>query len=365
MELPASTKAISADWLNEALKENGFLGDARISSIKHEQIGVGEGFTGDLARIHVSYEVRSPTLPSSIVAKLPTSFEPARVVCMRLGIYAREINFYRYIAPSSPLRTPRCYLGLMDRETERYVLLLEDCAKYSPADPGLRGISYEQAKEITLAMADFHASWWDDPRLPTFSWLTQANESFQDYDIESYRKMWESSSSSQEFRQILPKGGYEASKSIYERFHLLRDHAPQTNLTIMHADMKADNVYFDYSDKAQPVIVLDWATPRVWRGIADISRLLGTSVETELRQQCERDLVHRYFDRLVARGVSGYTYQECWKDYLRGFLGFSIFPLATFTIVDRSNKRTNEHAIQNLRRWFSAVVDNDATTLLP
>ena len=365
MDPPASTKDISAGWLNEVLKENGFLGEARISSIRHEQIGVGEGFTGDLARIHLSYEAQSANLPSSIIAKLPTSFEPARIVCMRLGIYAREINFYRHIAPSSPIRTPRCYLGLIDRDRDRYVLLLEDCAKYSPADPQLRGINYEQAQAITLAMADFHARWWDDPRLSSFSWLTQAKESFQDYDIESYRRMWETSSSTEEFRRILPKGGYEASKAIYERFHLLRDHSPRVNLTIVHTDMKADNVYFDHSNKEQPVIVLDWATPRVWRGVEDISRLLGTSVHEELRREREKDLVRKYFDRLVERGVSGYTYQECWEDYLRGYLGFSIFPLATFTIADRSVKRTNEHAIQNLVRWFSAIVDNDATKLLP
>ncbi len=365
MELPESTKAISVQWLNEALHENGLPGDARITSIRHEQIGVGEGLTGDLARIHVAYETQSPNLPSSIIAKLPTSFEPARSVCMQLGMYAREISFYRFIAPLGPIRAPRCYFGEMDRERERYVLLLEDCARYSPADPELKGINYEQAKAITLAMADFHARWWDDPRLPSFSWLTQANEIFQDHDIESYRGMWESSASTNEFREALPKGGYEASKAIYERFHLLRDHSPQTNLTIMHTDMKADNVYFDYSSKEQPVIVLDWATPRVWTGVADISRLLGTSVQPELRREWERDLVRKYFDRLVERGVSSYTHQECWEDYLKGYLGFSIFPLATFTIADRSVKRTNEHAIQNLVRWYSAIVDNDATRLLP
>lgn len=365
MELPSTTKDISAQWLNEALRENGFLGRTRIASVRHEQIGIGEGFTSDIARIRVSYEGEAPHLRDSIIAKLPSSFEPARRVCLQLGLYKREINFYKYIAPSSPVRTPRCYFGEMDEDREKYVLLLEDCGGYSPADPELKGINYEQAKAITLAMADFHSRWWDDLGLSSFSWILQPNESFQEYDIASYRRMWESCSSAEEFRRILPKGGYEASKSIYERFHLLRDHSPQVNLTILHTDMKADNMYFDYANKEQPVIIIDWATTRVWRGVADISRLLGTSVETELRRECEKDLVERYFSRLVERGVSSYSYQECWEDYLKGYLGFSIFPLATFTIVDRSNKRTNEHAIQNLRRWFSAVVDNDATRLLP
>ena len=36
MKLPATTKDISVEWLNEALHENGVLGNSNIVSVKHE-----------------------------------------------------------------------------------------------------------------------------------------------------------------------------------------------------------------------------------------------------------------------------------------------------------------------------------------
>jgi hypothetical protein len=134
MELPATTKEISVEWLNEVLHENGFLGNNNIASLKHKVIGVGEGYTGDIARIHLTYDNDSQQLPVLLVAKLPTSYESARSVGLRLGIYAREIQFYKEIAPSSPIRIPYCYFGDIDSANDKYVLLLEDCSKYSQPD---------------------------------------------------------------------------------------------------------------------------------------------------------------------------------------------------------------------------------------
>ena len=67
-------------------------------------------------------------------------------------------------------------LGDIDSANDKYVLLLEDCAKYSQPDIELKGINYEQAKAITLAIAEFHARWWDDVKLSTYSFLEQPNE---------------------------------------------------------------------------------------------------------------------------------------------------------------------------------------------
>ncbi|UCG55409.1 MAG: hypothetical protein JSV32_04190, partial [Dehalococcoidia bacterium] len=162
IDLPATTKDITVDWLNEVLHENGFLGSSNIISLKHEQIGVGEGMVSDIARISLCYDNDSKQLPTKIVAKLPIAFGPIRTKAMEAGIYAREIQFYKEIVPSSPIRTPDCYFSDMDSENEKFVLLLEDCANYSQPDYELNGINYEQAKAITLAIAEFHARWWDD-----------------------------------------------------------------------------------------------------------------------------------------------------------------------------------------------------------
>ena len=366
MELPATTKDITVEWLNEVLHENGFLGNNNIASLKHEEIGVGEGYTGDIARIHVTYDDDSQHLPASLVAKLPTWFEPARSVCLQLGIYEREIQFYTEIAPSSPIRTPYCYYGGIDSTNEKYVLLFEDCAKYSQPDPELLGINYEEARAITLAIAEFHAYWWDDARIRNSSFLLQPNERMADEEhIKGFQNTLETCSVAEDFKQSLPEGGLEACRQLQKKYHLIKETLPRDKLTIIHTDLRADNVFMDPKDKDHPVIIYDWAMASSWRGVADISRLLGTSVEVDLRRNIEKDLIQQYYNKLAECGVSDYSHEECWEDYLKGYPVFTMMMLAAFSMGDRSNVRGNKRAVQNVERWFSAIVDTDALSLLP
>jgi hypothetical protein len=366
MDLPATTKDITVEWLNEVLHKNELLGNTDIVALEHEEIGVGEGYTGDIAKIHLTYDNDSQQLPASLVAKLPTSFEPARSICLQLGIYARETQFYKEIAPSSPIRTPYCYFGGIDSTNEKYVLLLEDCSQYYQPDFELQGINYDEAKAITLAIAEFHANWWDDARINDYSFLLQPNERMTNEEqINGFRNTLEACSAFDDFKQSLPEGGLEASRLLHEKYHLIDDITPRDRLTIIHSDLRADNVFIDNNDKERPIIVYDWAMASNWRGAADISRLLGTSVETDMRRNTEKDLIQQYYSRLIECGVSDYSHKECWEDYLKGYLVFTMMALAAFAGGDRSSARGNKRAVQNIGRWFSAIVDNDAVSLLP
>ncbi len=83
MELPETTKDITVDWLNQALHENGFLGDASIVSLEQEPIGVGKGFLSDMAKLTLTYERDAPHLPGTMIAKLPPSYPSARETVIR------------------------------------------------------------------------------------------------------------------------------------------------------------------------------------------------------------------------------------------------------------------------------------------
>ncbi len=142
--LPNGITDLTADWLNEALRKNGFLTrDRNILSLEITPMAVGEGFQSDMARIIPKYNGEDPTLPLSMVAKLPTSYEPANFVAMLFNTYEREIRFYQEVAPRSPIRTPRLILGEFDGEARRYVLILEDCGCYAQVDQ-VSGLTEEQ-----------------------------------------------------------------------------------------------------------------------------------------------------------------------------------------------------------------------------
>ncbi len=365
MDLPETTKDITAGWLDEVLHDNGYLKVESIVSIKHEAVGTGEGFLSDMARLTLEYSRESPDLPETMLAKLPTSHESSRTIAMALRLYEREIKFYLEVAPISPVRTPGLIYADIDSENKRYVLLMEDCSGYTPADPGLKGLDYEQTKTVVLKIADFHIRWWDNEGLQSFPWLPKPQSKGRFATIDFFRKGWDTCAESEDFKRILPEGGWEAGLKIYEHFPWLVEIASENNLTIRHTDLRPDNMFFDWNTPENPLILFDWSLASVGRGADDIAFLLGFSLATDFRRQVEKEMLQLYYQRLLDNGISNYSSEEYQEDYLKALLHFTANPLVAYASLDTSNPRKAELSALVLNRWFSATVDNDATSILP
>ena len=363
MELPETTKNITVLWLNEVLHENGFLGSANIVSLKREPMGVGAGFMSDMAKLTLSFDRDTQHLPKTMIAKLLPSYPSARELAIRLNYFEREIRFYTELAPESPIRTPELIYGAMDSENKRYVMIMEDCSYCTPADQQ-QGLTYEQTKIVVSKMADFHARWWDDENLDSLQWMpTQKNQVTANIDM--MRASWDACAKIEEFRKALPEGGWEAGLKICEQRPWLVKSIPGDKLTIIHSDLRADNIFFDWDTPDNPLILFDWSSAVVGHGVTELPHLLASSLATELRRQVEKDIVKLYYEHLLARGVSSYTFDECWTDYLRGFLIKIGAFMAGLSIVDYSDPRSLKSITTGLHRWFSAILDNKATSMLP
>lgn len=362
MDLPETTKDVTVEWLNGVLHENGFLGKANVVSLTREPIGLGAGLLSDLARLTLTFDRDDTKAPKTMIAKLPPSYASGREFVMRANFFEREIRFYTEIAKKSPIRTPHLIYGAMDTENKRYVLLLEDCCYATPADQ-LRGLTYAQTKLITSKIAAFHARWWNSESVLSFPWLR--NLSGMTANVDLYRDAWNVCGEMDDFRNAIPEGGWQMSLKIRDQLSWLFDNLPKDKLTIIHFDLRADNVFFDHNNREEPVIILDWATALRGRGATDLSFLLGTSMTTELRRQVEKDIVKSYREHLLSAGITDYSFKECWRDYLIGLLVRTGTLMNGFARLDRSDQRNSTLWSSMLHRWFSAIVDNDATSILP
>ena len=54
--------------------------------------------------------------------------------------------------------------------------------------------------------------------------------------------------------------------------------------------------------------------------MSDVSFVIGNSLTADDRRANEERLVHGYHDALVAAGVTGYPFDECWDEYGRSLL---------------------------------------------
>jgi len=361
--IPRKLTEITIDWLDGALHANGFLRDNSVVSLNLEAAGVGTGNLSHIGRLTVSYQRSDPSLPQTMIAKIPTTFESARAIGLQLGSYERETRFYLEVAPLTPIRTPALIYGGVDSQNERWILLLEDCSCYTPIDQ-VKGLDLELSRLIAIKAADFHTRWWNAENLFSFAWMPKPRGSRVKSTIDILRKNLDICAKSDEFKNILPKGGWEACVKVYERAPQLIDSVSDENLTIIHSDFRSDNMFLDKNKPDDPLVVFDWQMVQVSRGIFDLAYLFGASMTVDLRRKIEKDMVRLYHERLLQNGISGYSFDECWTDYLKGWLMYTYVLAMAYASLDNSNQRAAELLRRALDRWFSAIVDNDAVKVL-
>src|SRR5581483_1659652 len=171
-DIPSSPRALTPEWLTQTLRSTGTITKAKVTACDVELFGEGKGFSGQLARLELSYDGMEAGAPASIIAKfqLPHPDPEIRAAVFQAGLHEREYRFYRDVAPEVALRTPRLYYGALQSETGEGILLLEDLAPAQMLNM-LDGCTGEDAALVVSELARFHAAWWEHPRLGSIDWL--------------------------------------------------------------------------------------------------------------------------------------------------------------------------------------------------
>ena len=103
----------------------------------------------------------------------------------------------------------------------------------------------------------------------------------------------------------------------YELAQRLHRGAPQT---LIHGDLRLDNVFFDEEKPDDPVILIDWQLAGCGAGAYDVAYLLGGSLDAASGRDVEEDLLRTYHETLIEYGVKDYAYGEFRRDYERALL---------------------------------------------
>jgi hypothetical protein len=361
MEIPIGPEGLTPEWLTEALCETGTIEQAHVLSFEASALGEGKGIMGQLARLHLEYDVLEEGAPCTLIAKFPGG---GQARAHPLGIVP-EVMFYRHLADKTELRTPRCYYGAFD-ESGAFVLLLEDLAPARSGDT-IAGCSYEEAALAVREAAHFHAGWWESDRLSEMRWLVGADTVLCQQLIEAYRQQSQHSWSS-----FLDKVGHRLSREataigtravehgVEVGYHLLL----RPPRTLVHNDYHLDNLFYASPQGGVPFAVVDWQNIWLGRGVCDVAYLFCRSMPTQDRRRMEMDLLRAYHAVLVEHGVQEYTYEECRYDYR-----LSMLP-ALQRVVNRITRGHLTPAKERLYldvlmpRCCAAVLDLDVGELL-
>jgi len=176
--------------------------------------------------------------------------------------------------------------------------------------------------------ADFHAYWWNHPDLERFGGLPA--------DDEPLRYVRSVQATLPGFLDAVGNRLPSEVRRLYEQF--ARDFGPayaslfsRQRMTVIHGDAHPYNVLLP-RQSGGPGRIVDWQFHHVSVCTQDIRHTLGLHWNEEARRLLERDMLRRYHQRLVARGVRGYSWDDCWQGYRVGVIDNLFMPMWQWTL---------------------------------
>lgn len=272
---------------------------------------IGTGQVGDSVRFTLDFaDGEGPrTLAGKFAAADPTS----RGTAAMLGLYTKEVRFYRDLAPRLPIRTPRTMFAEIAEDGASFCLLFEDLG---PARGGnqIAGCTLADARAVIPQAAALHAPSWHNPDILEQDWLQpdpaaaaqvkalypQAQAIFRERYKDSLEPHF----------MALCEALAEITAATDRK---------QERVSLVHGDFRLDNVLFDIRDGAEAVAVLDWQTLTIGNGLTDVGYFLGCGIGDTLRRAHERELLELYCAEMTARGVP-MGVEAIWRDYVVGAL---------------------------------------------
>jgi hypothetical protein len=356
MRVPARPSEINAEWLRACLRDAGVLGASdRVAGFELERIGQGRGFAGQIARVVLRYEPVSVNAPATLIAKFACDNVRTKEMMRSLDGYAREVRFYRELAPEIGLGTPRCYFAHYDPAAHECCLLLEDLAPAESVDRG-QGYSLEQAQLVLEQLAAMHARHWN--RVEHLDWLQVDAALFANLRagfmkglpglVERYRTQYPTLVRVAE--QFVP---FLSGDEVLTQ-------ARRPPLTLAHGDIHIDNIFLP-STRGGRFAIIDWQSVAVSRfGTNDVARLLCMGMRPEQRRRHERALLRHYHRALCAHGVRDYSLRRLRLLYRTELVAIMLVAVLVLDGVDFSEDEASQHA----GRVDAALADAHASRLL-
>jgi hypothetical protein len=337
---------VTASWLSAV------LGCAVVRSVQVSAIG-----TGQMSQSHrVSFTAEEDPRPRSVVVKLASADAGSRAVGHGLGVYMREVRFYRELAGRIGGPLPICHHAALDERDGWFTLVLEDVAPAHQGDQ-IAGCNEGEARLAMEALAELHAPVFGDVELGGTDWLnapSPLNQALLSQLLPTFLER---------YHELISEQHRELTEQFIARADGWLAEQPEPR-GLVHADYRLDNLLFGENGDARPLTVVDWQTVGWGSPMLDAAYFLGGGLAVEDRRAHERELVHVYYDALMSRGVERFTWERCWREYRRMAFHGVAMAVAASVLVERT-PRGDEMFVTMLARHAQQAIDLDALDLLP
>jgi len=289
---PEVLTAALSDWSPGVVVET-------VDVVAAKRCGDGVASTADRVVIDLTYRTGTGAgLPDRLVLKtmLATPHAPA-------AMYENEVRFYRELRDELDIEAPTAFASHFDEATGQFGLLLEDLTARDARFPAAtEPVSLAEVRSILGHLATLHAGFWRSPRFDDdLAWVATPTSGgmFDVFDLIGL-ELIEDQVARNPFKQelIAPLG-----RSVSQMWDLLwqvqQRHAAALP-TLLHGDPHLGNTYLLPGERGG---LLDWQLMMRGSWAHDVTYLMVTALDPEVRRAHQHDLLAEYLDHLGAAGV--------------------------------------------------------------
>jgi hypothetical protein len=347
VERPAD---LTADWLTAA------IGAGTISGFGVERIGTGQ--MSECYRVQLTYADGGPGSrgPDSVVLKVAATDPMSRQTGGSLGLYEREVCFYRDIAPRLRGPVAPCYHAGFDASAGIFDVLLGDA---NPAVVGdeIRGATIEQAQLAVTELARLQGPLLGDTTLANAPWLrrdTPINQGLITALHAAFIDRYGDRIAPQH-RMVCERlvGGFDA--------YLAEEAAEGRIHGLVHGDYRLDNMLFGAAGADRPLTVVDWQTVTWGPAMTDLAYFLGCALPVAERRTHYDELLQAYH---AALGPDAPISLAEVRDGVRRQSFFGVMMAIVSSMLVERTERGDAMFMTMLQRHCEHVLDVDALATL-
>jgi len=356
---PSDPVQVHPKWLEWHLTKNGLISGVKVTSVHCEPMGGSVGFLSRMSRLIPEYSEPVTDNLHSLILKMGTTRPHFQEVADRLHVFDREVGFYKHIAPTTATRLAKLYAS--DPVGGSGWMLLEDLCFLEKGDQ-IHGLSNAQVSMTLQHIGEVHAANWNKSSLDNFEWLPEDSFWFRESlsnSFDEFRKHYE-----------LRLGGTAIAvmEKMLDKSEQLDAIIATRPRTLVHGDLRADNLLLGKPGSQDEVLILDWQTATKSMGAIDVALLIGGSDPPAERAGHHTELFDSWYEKLLANGVTNYHRHEAINDLRLGMLSALRIPIKVFRDFggpDFRNAREAQLADVLILRHVNAAIDFDAIQALP
>ena len=348
VERPAD---LTAAWLTAAIDAG------TVADFTAERIGTGQ--MSECYRVGLTYADGGPgdDRPDSVVLKVAATDPMSRQTGVSLGLYEREVSFYRDLAPRLLGPVAPSYHAAFDAASGFFHVLLGDATPAVVGDE-IRGATTAQAQLAVTELGRLQGPLLGDTTLANASWLHRDTPVGQALITALYAGFVDRYGD-----QIAPRHRMVCELLVGGFDEYLADEAAEGRIQgLIHGDYRLDNMLFGAAGAERPLTVVDWQTVTWGPAMTDLAYFLGCALPVEERRANYDALLESYH---TALGPDAPISLADVRDGVRRQSFFGVMMAIVSSMLVERTERGDAMFMTMLQRHCEHVLDTDALATLP